>query len=198
MDGPPVLRPVSRSAPGRERRRGPGDAWAAALEQFQSGLFGFLIRRMRSRHNAEDLSQEVYLRLLRVDEPGRVRNPLAYMYRVAVNAVQEFRAREESNPVGFDSELVSQLGERTLDESASPERLFEQQTDEYGLQQLIQTLPPMQRTVLLMATCRALPHAHIAKELGISIRTMRNHLYRALATCRQSLLSAAENRRDLP
>jgi RNA polymerase sigma factor (sigma-70 family) len=187
QDPPPALKPGPLGVAG---------TWRFALEQFHSGLFGFLVRRLRNMQNAEDLSQEVYLRLLRVDEPARVKNPQAYMYRVAVNAVQEFQAREENSPVGFDSELVARLSERTEDESATPERLFEQQTDEYGLQALIRSLPPMQRTVLLMAACQALPHAEIARTLGISVRTMRNHLYRALSSCRQSLQRSTSQTRS--
>jgi RNA polymerase sigma factor (sigma-70 family) len=187
--------PVPASPP-KVGRLGVAGAWLAALEQFHSGLFGFLVRRLRNMQNAEDLSQEVYLRLLRVEEPARVRNPQAYMYRVAANAVQEFRAREENSPIGFDSELVARLSERTQDESSTPERLFEQQTDEHGLETLIRRLPPMQRTVLLMATCQSLPHAEIAKALGISVRTMRNHLYRALSSCRRSLQQSASQTRS--
>lgn len=183
------------SPPDRQRRTTqvkPGTAvysWAGALAQFHSSLLGFFLRRMRNLQAAEDLSQEVYLRLLRVQAPDRVKNPQAYMYRVAINAMQEFKAREDNNPVGFDSELVSQLGERTEDGAPTPEQLFEAQTDEYGLEELIKKLPPMQRTVLLMATCQQLPHVEIARQLGISISTMRNHLYRALFSCRQQLPS---------
>lgn len=173
-------------------------SWAGALAQFHSSLLAFLLRRMRNLQAAEDLSQEVYLRLLRVQTPDRVKNPQAYMYRVAVNAMQEFRAREDNSPVGFDSELLSQLGERTEDGSPTPEQLVEAQADEYGLEELIKKLPPMQRTVLLMATCQQLPHAEIARQLDISISTMRNHLYRALFSCRQQLLSKRTSKESQP
>jgi len=80
------------------------DAWTQALEQFRLGLARYLAHRLYNAQTAEDLAQEVYLRLLRVANPERVKSPQAYVYRVAANALQEFRAREESSIVTFDSE----------------------------------------------------------------------------------------------
>lgn len=159
--------------------------WTGALEQFRGGLQRYLSRRLQHAQNAEELAQEVYLRLLRVENPDRVKSPQAYMYRVALNALQEFRAREEANPVAFDSERVEQMGERLSDDTASPEVLIDRSTESHALEALIARLPPMQQRVLLMATSQDLPHAQIAQLLGISVRTVRNHLYRALHFCRQ-------------
>ncbi len=161
--------------------------WTAALEQFRAGLQQYLAQRLHHAQNAEELAQEVYLRLLRVESPQRVKSPQAYMYRVAVNALQEFRAREASSPVAFDSERVAQIGEHLSDDSATPETLIDRHTEGRELEKLVAQLPPMQRRVLLMATSQDLPHAQIASTLGISVRTVRNHLYRALHACRQQL-----------
>lgn len=147
----------------------------------------FLLRRMRSLQGAEDLSQEVYLRLLRVQAPDRIRNLRAYVYRVAVNALVELKTREDSSPVEFDSDLAYRLGELNEDATRTPEEVLEAEGDEYGLEELVGTLPPMQRTVLLMAICQQVPHRDIARQLGISVNTVRNHLYRALYSCRQKL-----------
>ena len=167
--------------------KGRPSGWAGALEQFRVGLHRYLARRLHNAESAEELAQEVYLRLLRVQDPKRVKSPQAYMYRVAVNALQEFKAREEANPVAFDSERIERLGERVGDESAAPEHLLDQQTEDERLEKLIAQLPPMQRKVLLMAMSKDLSHAEIGKALGISTRTVRNHLYRAFAFCRQRI-----------
>jgi RNA polymerase sigma factor (sigma-70 family) len=161
--------------------------WAGALLQFRSGLYAYLAHRLHNAQSAEELAQEVYLRLLRVENPGRVRSPQAYMYRVAMNALQEFRAREEMSPIDFDSERVTRLSEHVSDESAAPDRLIQQQADDRELEGLIAQLPPMQRKVLLMATGQDGSHAEIGEALGISVHTVRNHLYRALFFCRQRL-----------
>jgi RNA polymerase sigma-70 factor (ECF subfamily) len=172
----------AKSARSRIARNG---GWAGGLTQFRVGLYRYLLRCLRNADNAEELAQEVYLRLLRVENPERVQNPQAYMYRVAVNALQEFKAREEASVVAFDSELAARLGERLSDDTASAERLCNEPGEEQALEALIAQLPPMQRKVLLMATCQNLPHAQIAATLGLSINTVRNHLYRALFFCRR-------------
>ena len=55
------------------------------------------------------------------------------MYRVAVNALQEFRAREEASPIAFDSAIVEKLSEHTRDESDSQDDLIDRQADEREL-----------------------------------------------------------------
>jgi RNA polymerase sigma-19 factor, ECF subfamily len=176
---------MNMRAAGKPKTRSGG--WIEALEQLREGLYRYLAQRLHNAQSAEELAQEVYLRLLRVENPGRVKCPQAYMYRVAVNALQEFRAREDSSPVAFDSALVERLSERAGDESPSHDEWLDTQANERALEGLIAQLPPMQRKVLLMATSQGLPHAQIGEVLGISVRTVRNHLYRALYFCRRQM-----------
>lgn len=157
---------------------------ALALEQFSSGLYRFLLRRLRNAEKAEDLSQEVYLRLLRTTETGHVRSPQAYVYRVALNVLCEFQIRERGGEVTFDSEAVAQVAEQLADD-ASPDAIYEQNAQEARFAEAIRELPPMQRAVLRLVTQHAFSHAEIAEQLGISVSTVRNHLYKAIDYCRR-------------
>lgn len=156
---------------------------ALAFEQFSTGLYRFLLRRLRSVEKAEDLSQEVYLRLLRATELGHVKSPQAYVYRVALNVLSEFQIRERGGEVTFDSDAVAQMAEQLEGESV-PEAIYEQDAQAARFEQAIRELPPMQRAVLRLATQDVLSHAEIAVRLGISVSTMRNHLYKAIDYCR--------------
>ena len=51
------------------RSRQPMGFVESAFEQYHAGLHRFLMRRLRSTHHAQDLAQETYLRLLRMDHP---------------------------------------------------------------------------------------------------------------------------------
>jgi RNA polymerase sigma factor (sigma-70 family) len=170
--------------------------WASAVEQFRVGLEQYLTQRLHNTDSVEELAQEVFLRLLRVKDPNRVKSPQAYMYRVAVYTLHEFRAREDSSLVAYDSDRAEHLSERLIDDADSPERLLDQQAQEARIARVIRLLPPMQRKVLLMVTGQDLSHASIAKSLGVSVGTVRNHLYRALAFCRQRLTDQ-DTRRDV-
>ena len=50
-----------------------------------NALRAFLLRRTRRQHEAADLAQEVYVRMLRIPDMGAIRNPEAYLYTVASN-----------------------------------------------------------------------------------------------------------------
>lgn len=163
-----------------------------AFEQFSAGLYRYLLRRLRNTQNAEDLSQEVYLRLLRTTEPGQVRSPQAYVYRVALNVLCEFQMRQRSSEVSFDSEAMAHVTEELADEAATPETVYEQQVQEARLERVIHELPPMQRAVLRLATQHPLSHAQIAEQLGISVNTMRSHLYKAIDHCRHRMAQETE------
>src|ERR1044071_8666293 len=60
-------------------------------QKWNKSLFQFLGRRGRTRVDIEDLAQETYLRLLRARDLGDVRNPQAYLLRVASHVVSEWR-----------------------------------------------------------------------------------------------------------
>src|SRR5688572_2879837 len=61
---------------------------------FNEQLNHVLARGVRGKEDVQDLAQEVYLRLLRVDNPELIQSPWAYLYRIAVHVLAEWRARE--------------------------------------------------------------------------------------------------------
>jgi RNA polymerase sigma factor (sigma-70 family) len=168
--------------------------WVVALAQFRPGLYRYLLRCLRNSADAEELSQEVYLRLLRVDDPRRVKNPQAYMYRVATNAFYEFRARAKINVVSYDSPVVDRLADEVADESPTAERLHAESGDQHAAAEWLAELPAVRRQVVIMAVCKGVSHTEIAATLGLPIHIVRNHLYRGLATCRK--LAAERSLKD--
>src|SRR5512134_3489968 len=55
----------------------------------RAALQAFFFRRLRTKADAADLAQEVYLRMLRVNDPNTIRNPEAYLFAVAGNLLKE-------------------------------------------------------------------------------------------------------------
>src|SRR5688572_1049177 len=84
---------------------------ASVFDHFRQHLHRFLMRRLRSDQDAKDLAQEVYLRLLRVEDTSQIIEPLAYTYRTAANVVTEFQMRRQRERVRFDTEAVEHRGE---------------------------------------------------------------------------------------
>src|SRR5271169_5259279 len=64
-------------------------AFVEKLFAHRRALQAFFYRRLRTKADAADLVQEVYLRMLRVSDPEAIRNPEAYLFTVAGNLLRE-------------------------------------------------------------------------------------------------------------
>lgn len=155
---------------------------ASVFEQYDTGLHRFLLRRLRSAQNAQDLAQETYLRLLHLERSELVRKPQAYLYRIASNLVYEFKLRERNTVVTFDSDALDRAAEHPFEPSAgeASERLGAEQQ----LQSMLEQLPPLYRAVLVLRKRDGMSYLEIARTLEISVHTVKKYLARAVAQCR--------------
>jgi len=158
----------------------------AAFEHLRSGLHRYLLRQIRRPEDIEDLTQEVYLRLMRFGS-RETRLPKAYVFRVAFNVLYEFRHRQRRARVSFDSVCADQASRFLADETASMDEVYDRERREREIEALVARLPPMQRAVLILATREHLSYEHIAEKLGISASTARVHLFRATSFLRHEL-----------
>src|SRR5262249_42088689 len=69
-------------------------------------LQAFLRRRVQSQADAQDLAQEVYLRMLRVPDQEAIRNPVLYLYTVANNLAKEQAVIDRRRASNIDVEDV--------------------------------------------------------------------------------------------
>jgi DNA-directed RNA polymerase specialized sigma24 family protein len=81
--------------------------------EHRGGLQAFFRRRIRSKSDASDLAQEVYLRMLRISDQEAIRKPVHYLYTVANNLVKEHAVLDRRQASGVDIDEASvqeQLG----------------------------------------------------------------------------------------
>jgi RNA polymerase sigma-70 factor (ECF subfamily) len=130
---------------------------------------------------AEDLAQEVFLRLLRYDRAELVEHPQAYLYRVARNVAAEWSMRAR-NRYSHDSRWLSGLLEEEL-----PEHQASRAEVQVQLERAIATLPPRQRQVLKLRFEDGLDHVAIAERLGITSRVVKRSLIASYAKLRGEL-----------
>jgi RNA polymerase sigma factor (sigma-70 family) len=164
-----------------ERAAAPaGPAW----QQYGHWLQRYLARCLRHHDSAsaQDLAQEVYLRLLRVGKGEPVRNYQAYLYRIASHVVYEFKLRARREIVSFDSEAVESWDEHSSVVTADP--IGEHVSAEREVDRALAQLHPLERTILLLQKRDGLEYTEIARELGMSVNMVHKHLTRALAALR--------------
>jgi RNA polymerase sigma factor (sigma-70 family) len=152
-----------------------------AFRLYASQLHRFLARRLLRPQDVDDLAQEVFLRLVRLDKPELVRKPQAYLFRVAANLIREFRIRndKEQERVAYDSEALDQIAEQGVE--MVNDELAEQLNLARQLDRALAQLPRVQRAVLLMVKRDGLSHKEVARKTGIHVRTVERYVIEATA-----------------
>jgi len=148
-------------------------------------LQAYLYRRLRTKSEAPDLAQEVYLRMLRVSDPESIRNPQLYLYTVASNLVKEHAVLEQRQANRLDLDAIS-VHER-LRELASPDRELEASEMTTCLRKALERVPARWRTALILQYQYGLTYAEIADRLGVSSNMVKKYLAQGLGHCRQQM-----------
>lgn len=150
--------------------------------EFGVRLRRFIAGRVRVPHSANDLAQEVYLRLLRFPSQDVIKNPAAYMYRVALNVVQDFNVREQAERVRFDSEALQALADQ-LDDTWVDD-LGERLSVAQEVERLVTRLSPTLKAVLILCKRDGRSYEEVGELLDMSPNTVKKHLADAIALCR--------------
>ena len=187
--------PDSSGPKQNSERHSPASRFAGrAFVEYASGLHRYLALRLRNSEDVRDLAQEVFLRLLRFNKREFVEQPQAYLYRVAYHVLCDFRGREAHELVNFDSESYEQSAVEAADHSPAPEEAYDQRVRQMRLERALETLPPMQRAVFLMQKREGHSYAETAQALGLSVKTVKTYLFRAVCHCREAISDEYESR----
>jgi RNA polymerase sigma-19 factor, ECF subfamily len=161
----------------------PQENWISRLfDESGRELLRYLSRRLGNEADAEDLAQEVYLRLLRVEDVDRIRNRRAFTLRVAANVAHEWRLLSR-NRMPHSAEM--------LDEQVSPAHdpfdMAVQFQQMKRLSRALSTLSPVCRAVVLLSRREGLTLEQIAPVVGYSVPMVRKHLALGLMVCQEAL-----------
>jgi RNA polymerase sigma factor (sigma-70 family) len=163
---------------------------ASLFQQHNQLLLRFLRARLGSEHEAKEVAQEAYVRLLQLDRTGAVSFLRSYLFKVALNlAIDRLRERTK-RPVHADPiELFEEL-----EGTAEPERAAIADEELHLLDIALNELPPKCRHALVLHRYHDKTQREIAAELGMSERTIRSYLVQAMLYCKLRLngLSAVQ------
>jgi RNA polymerase sigma factor (sigma-70 family) len=150
--------------------------------QHSDALQAFFYRRIRTKPDAADLAQEVYLRILRVTDTDAIRNPEAYLYTVAANLLKENAVadRRQTDLVG-SADGCEPEAPVSVDGSLDTSRRVER------LRVVLRQLPPKCQAAVLLQYRHGLSYEQIANRLGVSPHMVKKYLAQALIHCRRRM-----------
>ena len=150
--------------------------------RFSGPLLKFFLRRIRDRAQAEDLTQEVLVRILGSRDADLIANPEGYVFKAAANLLSDYRRRLVRNPtlraVSLE-ELVSEPGARLV-EDRSPERVFMGEVTLEEVLGAIEELGELTRNVFVLFRLENMQQKEIAALYGIGLSTVEKHVMKAM------------------
>ena len=155
--------------------------------QHHRALQAFFYRRIRSKSDAPDLVQEVYVRMLRVSDTDAIRNPELYLYTVASNLVKEHAVleRRRASSVDIDDASVQDM----LGELPTHDRQLDTDRRVLRLRKVLVQLSPKCRAAVALRYRQELSYEEIGERLGVSSNMVKKYLVQALAHCRCRMAS---------
>lgn len=143
----------------------------------------FLVARLGNSADAEDVLQEMFVRLTRAQIAGDVRDPAAYLFRMALNEARDYRrglarsrVREEK---WADAQYSMQDGSALSDAPSAETELAGKQLLA-RVKDVLSELSPQCQRVFRLHKFDGLSHQDVAEKLGISRRTVEKHMHTAL------------------
>lgn len=152
--------------------------------RFRSSLLRYFARRVLTREDAEELTQEVFVRLLRQPHIDRVQNVEGFVFVTAANLLKDYyrsrsrsRTRETQSIEGLDLSSSAQ----------DPAHEAEGRAEIGLLLDAVRALPPKCRAVFVMHRFDEVPHTEIARRLGITVSMVEKHIAAAMGHLRKRL-----------
>ena len=145
-------------------------------ERYRLPLTAYFARRVGSRSEAEDLTQEVFLRMVRRLELENVENVEAFVFRTAVNLLRDRSRRDKSQSV----RRVEFANRQTDVDDLSPERVFDSRQSLTLVIAVLEGLDERTRDAFILHRLEGMKHSQIAELLGVSVSSVEKYIIKAL------------------
>jgi RNA polymerase sigma factor (sigma-70 family) len=141
-------------------------------------LTGWLRRRLGCPHSAADLAQDTFIRVLSARETPQIIEPRAFLTTIAKRVLFNHYRRQDLERAYL--EALAQLPEMAAPSEEDKAIILQTLME---LDQLLNGLPRPVKRAFLLAQVDGLSYGEIARELSISIATVKRHLNKAALRC---------------
>lgn len=168
----------NRSPAGRETA---GVDFDSVYTTFYPRILRYLARLV-GPEEAEDVSQEVFIKISRALGDYRGEGISSWVYRIATNAAMDRRRRSGVIAIPAEEELMAPDSTETAEQGLIRGEMS------VCVRGLIEELPDTYRAVLILSEMEGLADAEIAHVVGATLETVKTRLHRARRRLRQALL----------
>ncbi len=137
------------------------------IEQLYNPLFFYVKKRVNSKEDAEDLTQEVFYKLAKSDT-GKIDNVKSWVYTIAKNTITDYYRKRKMitsdlEDYSFEAEIEAEDAAMELSNCVTP---------------FVNELPEEYRSLLTLSELEEIPQKEIAEKLDMNYVTVRSKIQR--------------------
>ncbi len=158
--------------------------WDEIVEQHSDRVYRLAYRLTGNRHDAEDLTQEVFVRVFRslsTYSPGTFEG---WLHRITTNLFLDQARRKQK--IRFDA-LSDEREGRLPSSDGSPAEEYAERTFDDDIEHALAQLPPDFRAAVVLCDVEGLTYEEIAEIMDAKLGTVRSRIHRGRAMLRDAL-----------
>jgi len=157
---------------------------ARVYREHNEALLRYLGAKLSSPQDAQDVAQEAFVRMLRLDEPEAISHLQAFLFKIAKNiAIDRLRQRARCPETPCDQEGYDNHACGT----PAPDAIFSTRQELETIRRIIAELPAKCRQAFLLYKFEGLEYGEIAVQMELSESMVRKYVLRAVAYCKKRL-----------
>ena len=159
-------------------------SWDDVVHEHGARVYRLAYRLTGNQHDAEDLTQEVFVRVFRSLSQYTPGTFEGWLHRITTNLFLDSVRRKAK--IRFQ-ELPEDAGDRLAGREANPIDVIMDQTYEADIQAALDALPADFRVAVVLCDIEGLTYEEIAEMLDVKLGTVRSRIHRGRAQLRESL-----------
>lgn len=164
-------------------RQGNPEAYRVLVDRHKQSVFSLIRCKVESRETAEDLAQEVFLKVYR-SIPGFREDARfgTWLYRIALNTAADYLRSRRRRPV---TAMLDTVKGWFADSGNQPEEQVLLREERESAVKALLRLPEKYRNILFLHLIRQMPCREISELLDLPVKTVETRLYRGKSLLKQ-------------
>ena len=183
---------VSRS------QKGDVSAYALLVKEYSSGILTFINRIISSKEDAEDVSQEVFIKAYKAINRFKGHSSFkTYIYAIAKNECYSYLKKKNPKRISLDENAEMENCFSMTESNISAEEVFVRNDFVNIVRKSLKEIPQMYNAIIQLYFYKQFKYEEIAETLEIPMGTVKTHLFRGVKLLRKEVLKNLEGENTL-